>query len=81
MKRIRINNDFTFAWAIERNGQPEDLSTAITVGYYDVPRFGYTELPQTTVNWNTGLSVKSIKVRYSIPGTLIDTYQTYNTTL
>ena len=31
MKRIRINNDFTFAWAIERNGQPEDLSTAINM--------------------------------------------------
>ena len=31
MKRIRINNDFTFAWAIERNGLPEDLSTAINM--------------------------------------------------
>ena len=31
MKRIRINNDFTFAWAIERNGVPEDLSTAINM--------------------------------------------------
>ena len=31
MKRIRINNDFIFAWAIERNGLPEDLSTAINM--------------------------------------------------
>ena len=31
MKRKRINNDFTFAWAIERNGLPEDLSTAINM--------------------------------------------------
>lgn len=29
MKRIRINNDFTFAWAIERNGLAENLSVAI----------------------------------------------------
>lgn len=26
MKTIRIGNDFVFAWAIERNGIPEDLS-------------------------------------------------------
>ena len=29
MKRIRINNDFIFAWAIERNGIPEDLSNVL----------------------------------------------------
>ena len=32
-------------------------------------------------SWDTGLSVKSIKVRYIIPSTLTDTYQTYNMTL
>ena len=29
MKKIRINNDFAFAWAIERNGLAENLSVAI----------------------------------------------------
>ena len=31
IKKIRINNDFTFAWVIERNGLPEDLSGAFNM--------------------------------------------------
>lgn len=29
MKKIRIGNDFVFAWEIERNGLPEDLSSVL----------------------------------------------------
>ena len=31
MKRIRIGNDFSFAWAIERNGVAEDFSTVLNM--------------------------------------------------
>ena len=29
MKKIRRGNDFVFAWEIERNGLPEDLSSVL----------------------------------------------------
>ena len=31
MKKIRIGNDFSFAWAIERNGVAEDFSTVLNM--------------------------------------------------
>ena len=78
---VLVKIEWTLYSDINGGGSVLGTQAAITVGYYDVPRFGYAELPQTTVNWNTGLSVKSIKVRYIIPSTLTDTYQTYNMTL
>ena len=78
---VLVKIEWTLYSDINGGGSVLGTQTAITVGYYDVPRFGYAELPQTTVTWDTGLSVKSIKVRYIIPSTLTDTYQTYNMTL
>ena len=65
------------------NGEGSVLGTQapITLGYYDVPKFGQTQLPQTTINWDPVLSVKSIKLRYIIPSILTDAYQIYNMTL
>lgn len=29
--KLRQGNDFIFLWAIERNGEPEDFSNAVTI--------------------------------------------------
>ena len=76
-----VKIEWTLYSDINGGGSVLGTQTPITLGYYDVPRFGYTELPQTTIAWDPVLSVKSINLRYLIPDTITGTYQTYNMTL
>lgn len=73
-----IQIEWTLYSDINGGGSVLGTQTPITIGYYDVPKFGQTQLPQTTINWDPVLSVKSIKLRYLIPSILTDAYQIYN---
>ena len=78
---VNVKIEWTLYSDFNAGGSVLGTQSAITVGYYDVPKFGYTEIPQTTMNWATEFAVKSVKFRYLIPSTLTETYQTYNMTI
>ena len=67
MKRIRINNDFTFAWAIERNGLPEDLSTAINM---TLRARNSTGAIQTITAYEVAANIVSVEVTPEIANVL-----------
>ncbi|MHB9056212.1 MAG: hypothetical protein ACYC2P_08695 [Paludibacteraceae bacterium] len=67
MKRIRINNDFTFAWAIERNGLPEDLSTAINMV---LRARNSTGAIQTIIDYDVAGNIVSVEITPEIANVL-----------
>ena len=73
MKKIRRGNDFVFAWEIERNGLPEDLSSALEKHLYLFAMGKRVELVEG-VDYNIAGNVVRIEVTPAI-ATILGTYK------